>query len=32
MREAAENLWLHGPDWDRVATDLARRADALDAD
>ncbi|MGW2050313.1 hypothetical protein ACWCPF_34840 [Streptomyces sp. NPDC001858] len=31
MREAAENLWLHGPDWDRVAADLTRRADALEA-
>ncbi|MFJ1847463.1 hypothetical protein [Streptomyces sp. NPDC088146] len=31
MREAAENLGLHGPDWDRVAADLTRRADALEA-
>ncbi|MEY2244018.1 hypothetical protein AB8A21_13990 [Streptomyces sp. BF23-18] len=31
MREAAENLWLHGPDWDRVAADLTTRADALEA-
>ncbi len=29
MREAAENLWLHGPDWDAIAADLTRRADAL---
>ncbi|AYG78398.1 hypothetical protein DWB77_00505 [Streptomyces hundungensis] len=28
MREAAENLWLHGPDWDHIATDLTRRAEA----
>ncbi|KPC59930.1 hypothetical protein ADL29_32290 [Streptomyces chattanoogensis] len=32
MREAAENLWLHGPDWDDVADELKRRADALEAD
>lgn len=31
MREAAENLWLHGPDWDDIAADLTRRADALGA-
>ncbi|MFI0452886.1 hypothetical protein [Actinomadura sp. 6N118] len=31
MRQAAENLWLHGPDWDHIAADLTRRADALDA-
>jgi hypothetical protein len=31
LREAAENLWLHGPDWDGVAADLTRRADALAA-
>ncbi|WP_433462414.1 hypothetical protein [Spirillospora sp. CA-128828] len=31
MREAAENLWLHGPDWDDIATDLTRRADVLEA-
>ncbi|MGW1990858.1 hypothetical protein [Embleya sp. NPDC001921] len=29
MREAAENLWLHGPDWDDIAADLTRAADAL---
>ncbi|MFI2374138.1 hypothetical protein ACH5AO_03555 [Streptomyces sp. NPDC018964] len=32
MREAAESLWLHGPDWDHIAADLTRRADALQAD
>ncbi|MGW0971817.1 hypothetical protein [Streptomyces sp. NPDC002516] len=31
MREAAENLWLHGPDWDHIAADLTRRADVLEA-
>ncbi|MFJ6608987.1 hypothetical protein ACIQPT_01800 [Streptomyces sp. NPDC091289] len=31
MREAAENLWLHGPDWDGIAADLTRRADELEA-
>lgn len=31
MRQAAENLWLHGPDWDHIAADLTRRANALDA-
>lgn len=31
MREAAENLWLHGPDWDQLANDLKRQADALEA-
>ncbi|MEU9670178.1 hypothetical protein AB0J81_39905 [Streptomyces bobili] len=31
LREAAGNLWLHGPDWDGVAADLDRRADALEA-
>lgn len=30
MREAAQNLWLYGPDWDDLATDLERRATALD--
>ncbi|MCL7495994.1 hypothetical protein M8I34_31975 [Streptomyces sp. MCA2] len=25
MREAAENLWMHGPDWDDVAADLVKR-------
>ncbi|QFZ72195.1 hypothetical protein GFH48_02025 [Streptomyces fagopyri] len=31
MREAAENLWLHGPDWDDIAAALQKRADALEA-
>jgi hypothetical protein len=30
MREAAVSLLLHGPDWDDIATDLQRRADALE--
>lgn len=30
MREAAQSLWLHGPDWDHIATELERRATALD--
>ncbi|MGW6985205.1 hypothetical protein ACWGE1_38080 [Streptomyces sp. NPDC054932] len=31
MREAAASLYSHGPDWDDIATDLERRADALEA-
>ncbi|MCX5065949.1 hypothetical protein OOJ91_08640 [Micromonospora lupini] len=31
MREAAQNLWLHGPDWDDIAAELTRRAEALEA-
>jgi hypothetical protein len=31
MREAAQNLWLHGPDWDDIAAELERRAAALEA-
>lgn len=31
MRETAENLWMHGPDWDDIAADLATQADALEA-
>ncbi len=31
MREAAQNLWLHGPDWDDLAADLERRATALES-
>ncbi|MFZ3474141.1 hypothetical protein ACODT3_05425 [Streptomyces sp. 4.24] len=31
MREAAGSLYSHGPDWDDLAADLERRADALDA-
>lgn len=27
MREAAENLWLHRPDWDDIAADPTWRAD-----
>ncbi|MGW2398682.1 hypothetical protein ACWCYY_19230 [Kitasatospora sp. NPDC001664] len=30
MREAALNLDFHGPDWDPIAAELRRRADALD--
>lgn len=30
LREAADSLWLHGPDWDDIAADLRRRADALE--
>ncbi|MFB4426834.1 hypothetical protein C5F59_037815 [Streptomyces sp. QL37] len=29
LREAAESLWMHGPDWDDIAADMVRRADAL---
>lgn len=32
LREAAENLWMHGPDWDHIAQGLKKRADALEAD
>ncbi|MEW1912561.1 hypothetical protein AB0442_29695 [Kitasatospora sp. NPDC085895] len=31
LREAADNLYLHGPSWDGIAADLRRRADALDS-
>ncbi|GAA4630104.1 hypothetical protein GCM10023196_054080 [Actinoallomurus vinaceus] len=31
MREAADSLYLHGPDWDDIAADLRHRADALEA-
>ncbi|MFI9362032.1 hypothetical protein ACIG5E_13365 [Kitasatospora sp. NPDC053057] len=31
MREAANSLYCHGPDWDDIAEDLTRRADALEA-
>ncbi|AJC60556.1 MULTISPECIES: hypothetical protein [Streptomyces] len=31
MREAAHSLRLHGPDWDDIAADLAKRAEALEA-
>ncbi|GAB3825383.1 hypothetical protein ACFPIJ_45980 [Dactylosporangium cerinum] len=30
LREAAQSLVLHGPDWDDIAADLRRRAEALD--
>lgn len=30
MREAAQNLWLQGPDWDDIAEDLTRRAGAVE--
>jgi hypothetical protein len=30
LREAAESLWLHGPDWDDIAAELTQQADALD--
>ncbi|WP_410816366.1 hypothetical protein [Micromonospora sp. 050-3] len=31
LREAAQNLWLHGPDGDDIAADLTRRAEGLEA-
>ncbi|MFV2175213.1 hypothetical protein ACFHW2_12985 [Actinomadura sp. LOL_016] len=31
MRRAAENLWMHGPDWDDIAADLHRKAEALES-
>ncbi|MFI9310778.1 hypothetical protein [Streptomyces triculaminicus] len=31
MREAADSLHLHGPDWDEIAAELRLRADALEA-
>ncbi|WP_329611652.1 hypothetical protein [Kitasatospora herbaricolor] len=31
LREAAQNLWLHGPDWDDIATELTRQAEELEA-
>ncbi|WP_409062465.1 hypothetical protein [Streptomyces sp. SYP-A7185] len=30
LREAAHSLWMHGPDWDHIAQDLNKQADALD--
>ncbi|MEU8084180.1 hypothetical protein AB0B57_11245 [Micromonospora sp. NPDC049101] len=30
MREAAASLYLHGPDWDDLAAELRRQADALE--
>ncbi|MBE1532134.1 hypothetical protein [Actinomadura algeriensis] len=31
LREAAHSLWMHGPDWDGIAADLTKRADASNA-
>ncbi|GIG64379.1 hypothetical protein [Phytomonospora endophytica] len=31
MRAAAAGLWTHGPDWDGIAAELERRAEALEA-
>ncbi len=31
LREAAQNLSLHGPDWDGIAAELTRRAEELEA-
>ncbi|GHA85881.1 hypothetical protein ACIQRS_20795 [Streptomyces termitum] len=31
LREAADSLWLHGPDWDGRATALRARAAELEA-
>ncbi|MFE4519414.1 hypothetical protein ACFRMQ_35145 [Kitasatospora sp. NPDC056783] len=31
LREAAQNLWLHGPDWDNIAAELTQRAEELEA-
>ncbi|MGW8327490.1 hypothetical protein ACWGLE_06280 [Streptomyces sp. NPDC055897] len=31
LREAAESLWLHGPDWDDIAAGLTQRAEVLEA-
>ncbi|MEV7773546.1 hypothetical protein [Kitasatospora sp. NPDC086791] len=31
MREAADSLRLHGPDWDEIAAELIERAEALEA-
>lgn len=30
MREAADSLYMHGPDWDNLATELRSQADALE--
>ncbi|MFI5801496.1 hypothetical protein [Streptomyces sp. NPDC051561] len=32
LREAADSLWLHGPDWDARAEGMKRRAEELEAD
>jgi hypothetical protein len=31
MKEAAYSLLCHGPDWDDIANELLRRAEALEA-
>ncbi|WP_031010070.1 hypothetical protein [Streptomyces sp. NRRL F-5727] len=31
LREAAQNLWLHGPDWDDIAARLTQQAEELEA-
>lgn len=31
LRESAQNLWLHGPDWDGIAAELTQRAEDLEA-
>ncbi|MFJ8436718.1 hypothetical protein ACIQ9P_36030 [Kitasatospora sp. NPDC094019] len=31
LREAAQNLRLHGPDWDHIAAELTQRAEVLEA-
>ncbi|MEU5978974.1 hypothetical protein [Streptomyces sp. NPDC047315] len=31
LREAAQNLWLHGPEWDDIATELTQQAEELEA-
>ncbi|MFF8775105.1 hypothetical protein [Kitasatospora sp. NPDC015120] len=31
LREAAQNLWLHGPDWDNIAAELTQEAEELEA-
>lgn len=31
LREAAQNLWQHGPDWDGIAADRDRQAEELEA-
>ncbi|MDW4897615.1 MULTISPECIES: hypothetical protein [Streptomyces] len=30
LREAAQNLWLHGPDWDSIAAELTQQAEVLE--
>ncbi|EFK99672.1 conserved hypothetical protein [Streptomyces sp. SPB78] len=32
LREAAGNLWMHGPEWDEIAAGLRRRAAFLEAE